>query len=147
MNAGIRHRTGIRFLSDAVFWAAIGAGAATATAMAPWLAPHPAVQDAFALLSFVCVQPLVEECIFRGLLQPWLARTMRARIHGSISAANLLTSLLFVLAHLPSHPPPWAMAVLLPSLAFGYFRERHGHIGSAVMLHMAYNAFYLTASL
>ena len=34
-------------------------------------------------------------------------------------------------------------AVIVPSLIFGYFRDRHGNIHAAVVLHVFYNAGYL----
>ena len=41
------------------------------------------------------------------------------------------------------HSAGWAAAVIAPSLIFGYFRERHRQVCSAIILHAAYNACYL----
>ncbi len=147
MRAGPGPWQATRWLADPAFRIAAAAGPVTALAMAPWL-PDEGQRDALALLSFTVFQPLAEEYLFRGLLQPWLARHLGARrCVGPVTAANLLTSALFASAHLLSHAPWWAASVLLPSLVFGFFRERHGHVGPAVALHMHYNTCYLIASL
>jgi membrane protease YdiL (CAAX protease family) len=96
-------------------------------------------------LSLVLWQPMMEELIFRGLLQghwvqyPWGRHTW----HG-FTLANLLASLLFMFGHLFSHPPIWAFAVFLPSLIFGYFRDRYSSIYPPLLLHSFYNAGYFS---
>jgi len=146
MSAAPRRWHGTHFLSDPAFWVAAGAGPVAALAIAPW-ARTDIGSNALALLSFTVFQPLVEEAVFRGRLQPWLARRLRSsRRTGPVSSANLITSALFAAAHLLAHAPAWAAAVLLPSLVFGHFRERHGHIGPAAVLHMHYNGCYLMAA-
>lgn len=88
-------------------------------------------------------QPLAEELIFRGFLQgqwldcPWARRTV-----AGLSGANGLTTALFVLGHFWQHPPLWALAVVAPSLLFGYVRDRCGSVYPAIMLHIIYNAGY-----
>ena len=56
--------------------------------------------------------------------------------------ANLATSVLFTALHFVSHPPLWAAGVLLPSLLYGYFRDRHDSVYPAIALHVFYNAGY-----
>ena len=92
------------------------------------------------ILSVGLLQPVVEEIVFRGLVQPGLRRAAWARraVFG-FSVANAVTSLLFGAAHLVYHDPAWAAAVIVPSLIFGYFRDRHGGIFSPVILHIAFN--------
>jgi membrane protease YdiL (CAAX protease family) len=91
--------------------------------------------------SLVIAWPLLEEWLFRGLLQPAFARAAwGTRAVGGISVANLLTSGLFATAHLFSHAPSWALAMLVPSLAFGYFRDRHNSMLPSAVLHVFYNA-------
>jgi uncharacterized protein len=97
----------------------------------------------FSVLSLVLWQPLVEELLFRGIIQGQLLKLSWARATILLSVANLATSLLFVLAHLAFHSPAWAAAVWVPSLVFGYFRDRTGHILPSLVLHSAYNALYL----
>jgi membrane protease YdiL (CAAX protease family) len=99
------------------------------------------------IFSLVIWQPLVEELLFRGFIQGRLRERHWAR-HSffSLSTANYLTTLMFVVAHLVNHSIPWAIAVAAPSLVFGYFRDRQGHIYSSIALHSAYNACYLASA-
>jgi uncharacterized protein len=92
------------------------------------------------LLLLVLVVPVLEELVFRGLVQgALLERWPRQRL-GPLSAANALTSFLFAVSHLVYRAPLWAAAVFVPSLVFGYFRERHGTLASPILLHCWYNA-------
>lgn len=121
------------------------------------LALHILLPDGFAadiassLVSislFVIAYPVVEEWLFRGLIQGELLRLRKlSRTFTGISGANLVTSLLFVALHLINHPPLWAMAVLVPSLVLGHFRERYQQVWIPMALHMLFNASYLVAGL
>lgn len=87
--------------------------------------------------------PLGEEVLFRGLLQGTLRRyAWGMRQWQGITGANIATSIVFTLGHWWSHPPLWALAVLCPSLLFGYCRDRYDGIAAALVLHMFYNAGY-----
>ena len=102
-------------------------------------------EGAWALcFSLIIWQPFWEELLFRGILQGQLLK--RAWGRGAwlqLSRANLLTSLAFAAMHLVYHPVLWAIAVFIPSLVFGYFRERHNCVYSAFVLHALYNLGYL----
>ena len=101
------------------------------------------ITDLSVLLSLVLLYPCVEEIIFRGFIQPFLAKRLHQR-WSIFSLANVLTSLLFVLAHFINHPPVWALAVLIPSLVFGYIQERTNNLAAPIALHCTYNAgFFL----
>ncbi len=93
---------------------------------------------------FVLLWPLIEELLFRGLLQGQLLRlsqnTVQPRRIGRVTWANALTTLAFVALHLPAQPLAWALAVALPSLVFGHLRERFASVWPAVGLHVVYNA-------
>ncbi len=100
---------------------------------------------ALAWASFVLVQPLLEELVFRGLLQGqalrWLATPAgQPRRLGPLTLANLLVTALFVVLHLRAQPLTWALAVAVPSLVFGHLRERLGSVWPAVLVHAVYNA-------
>ena len=56
--------------------------------------------------------------------------------------ANLIVSLLFVLAHLASNSISWSLLVFVPSLCFGFARDRFGSVYPAITLHAFYNAGY-----
>jgi len=87
----------------------------------------------------VALYPILEEVVFRGLIQDWLTNLTKRRHYGLLSAANLLTSGLFVLAHLIYQPWQWALLVIFPSLIFGYMKERHSSLRSPILLHSFYN--------
>lgn len=103
--------------------------------------------QAFVLLGLV--YPVLEEFVFRGLLQGWLRERPRLRAaRFGVTPANLLTSLVFTALHFINHPPVAAAAVLVPSLVFGYFRDRHDGLLGPIWLHCFYNIgyFWLFAS-
>ncbi|HSD43217.1 MAG TPA: JDVT-CTERM system glutamic-type intramembrane protease [Burkholderiales bacterium] len=133
-----------RLARDPPFAAALAASAA-------WLGlyafAHQAANPGWALLdplrfaSLAIAWPLLEELVYRGALQPWLARTRwGARENWGITTANVATSLAFAGAHLAAHDPALAAATFLPSLVFGYFRDRYGSIAPGAALHIFYNA-------
>lgn len=101
---------------------------------------------AWAML--VLLLPAAEELVFRGLLQGQLLRLSAWRRVGPVSAANLVTSLAFGVAHLWAQPPTWALAVVIPSLVLGHLRERFGSVWPAMVMHAFFNAgFFLGAAL
>lgn len=113
-------------------WTGVPLGDARWVLRSPWL---------FGWL--VLLAPVLEEWVFRGWMQPGLThRLARARWPAAPLWANLATSLVFAGLHAWAHPPLWAAAVAVPSLVFGYFRQRHGHLGSPIALHVGYNAGY-----
>jgi len=98
------------------------------------------LSDGKSLLFLILLYPTVEELTFRGVIQEYIAKkTERWRSFLSLSVANLLTSLLFVLIHLVHHEPIWAVLVFFPSLIFGYFKEKFDSVFPSIFLHMFYN--------
>lgn len=79
--------------------------------------------------------PLVEELLFRGLLQNALARRM------PVWGAIILSSLLFASVHLQPYAIPGLMSL---SIAFGYLYHRTGSLRMNILLHMANNALALS---
>jgi uncharacterized protein len=97
----------------------------------------------FPFFSVSVVQPVLEEVLFRGLIQGLcLQSAWGAQRTAGLSYANLLTSSLFALAHLAAHPVGWAMAVIAPSLLFGWWRERSRSVVPPILLHSFYNVGY-----
>lgn len=88
------------------------------------------------------VFPLLEEFIFRGGVQQLLRDVLGTRGIGSLSAANLLTSVLFAALHFIHHPPLWAALTFFPSLVFGYFMDRDRRLRLPMLLHVFYNFGY-----
>lgn len=97
------------------------------------------LQEPWVFLSMVLIFPVLEEIVFRGLIQEQLAKYASSRRFGPISIANLFTSLLFVAAHLIYQPVIWALLVFFPSLLFGYTKERYASLWPPISLHVFYN--------
>ncbi len=96
-----------------------------------------------AFLSVILWQPVFEELLFRGIIQGHLFQSMaRQKTWIGLSIPNLLTSLLFTLAHLASHSISWSLLVFVPSLCFGFVRDRFGSVYPAIALHAFYNTGY-----
>jgi membrane protease YdiL (CAAX protease family) len=140
---------------------------ATATARAFWwtsaLAAPPialavaaagyamTIRDPLLDLAAIVLWSVAEEIVFRGALQPALARGFE-RAFGSaarsrlLTPANLVTSLVFGVAHLWRHPAAVALGVFPLSLLYGLARERSGRIWPAAALHTAFNLLLYAAS-
>lgn len=133
-----------KVLQDRLFWGAL--------CLAPlWLLIYPPIQNdtevevfRFVLLSGI-VFPIVEELAFRGFLQTFLIRTLTGKkeVFPTLTVANIITSILFSLVHLPSgllH----SLQVFFPSLIFGWFKDKHGSVLPSVVLHVFYNCMYIS---
>lgn len=139
-----------RLNRDLSFWAALLAGPFVWGLLAFDQAAAPdllwPLQSPQSLLLPVLVYPVLEEMAFRGWLQGWLWRYPGGRVQiGSISVANLLTSTLFAGSHLLHHPPFWALAIFVPSLVFGYFRDKYQRVVPSIILHSVYNLVWFSA--
>jgi membrane protease YdiL (CAAX protease family) len=136
---------------DPQLYAVIAASIATGLVLWWWLPAgyaRPIAADPWRLAGFLLFYPLLEEWLFRGLLQGELLQHGWGRRRWlGISSANALTTLAFVLLHLVNHPPGWALAVAAPSLALGHLRERHHSLLPALLLHPLFNLTYLVAGL
>lgn len=90
------------------------------------------------------IYPVLEEMTFRGLLQPMLfQRPWGSVCHWGLSTANLACTVLFATSHLVWHSGLQALGVVIPSLIFGYFRDRYGRISPSVALHVFYNSGFV----
>ena len=146
--AGVSGAGVVRIVRDAHFWIAVAAGILFWAGLALWVSPAPdpywPVRQFRQFLYLTLLFPIIEEVVFRGYLQTMLLRWHYGRRAWlQVTVANLLTSLLFTALHFFGHPPLAAAAVIVPSLIFGYFRDRHGNIHAAVVLHVFYNTGYL----
>jgi membrane protease YdiL (CAAX protease family) len=95
------------------------------------------------LTSLVLWQPVVEEFLFRGVLQGLLLGTSAGSVsRWGLSVANLVTSLAFVLVHFVNQPAIWAIGVFVPSMLFGLFRDRTGSIWPPLVLHVLFNGAF-----
>ncbi len=122
--------------------------------------PISTVVSAWMIISLCLVYPVVEELLFRGIIQPYLSqhRSRRPAIPSSsvepwarstvlgISYANILTSILFAMSHMLYQPITAALLVFVPSLIFGHFRDRYQSTIPCIILHAYYNASLLAMS-
>lgn len=138
------------FYRDRSFAAALLAGGLVLSAMY-WLTPAASLtspQTGLAVFSLLVWQPLLEEILFRGIIQGQLrSLSWTGATWLGLSGANLMTSLIFCAFHLVHHDVLWALAVFVPSLVFGYFRDRYHDIYASIVLHGSYNAGLLLLSL
>ena len=102
----------------------------------------PIPWHALAWVGFI--YPVLEEFIFRGTLQPKLKQyaAMQHALIG-ITAANMITSVLFAALHLLSQPLIWAVLVFFPSLVFGWMRDYYGKLHASIALHIFYNVGFV----
>ena len=89
------------------------------------------------------VYPVLEEIVFRGLIQEFVHDYLSKARLGPLSHANLLTSVLFTGMHFVNHSPLWAALVFFPSLVFGFFKDRTQGLMAPIILHVFYNAGFL----
>ncbi len=137
----------ISLIKDKLYWLALGAASIFwlllfyQTSYIPNLAWPLASPLRF--LTLVLLYPVLEEVVFRGFIQGWLSDRLAINPNWfGVSLANLITSMLFVAIHFWQHPPLWALAVFVPSLLFGFFKDRYHHLMPAILLHCFYNLGY-----
>jgi membrane protease YdiL (CAAX protease family) len=101
-------------------------------------------------LAMLTLWSVLEEIVFRGLLQPAMARAFERRqmpMGGSpLTLANVATSVLFASVHLWRHPLAVALGVFPISLIYGKARELSGHWWPAALLHVGFNVALYAAS-
>lgn len=97
--------------------------------------PRTPLNIAAGFFAIAVAAPLVEELLFRGLLQNAFAK------HMPIWGAIILSSLLFATVHLQPYAIPGLMSL---SIAFGYLYHRTGSLRMNILLHMANNAVALS---
>ena len=135
-------------LRDRHFWLALVAGIVTVWTLRERLPVFPADVELGwpLLLSLVVWQPMVEEILFRGVVQGQLVSTRwGARSCFGISVANILSSFAFAATHLFNSDAMLAPTVLVPSLLYGYFRDRFTSCIPSIALHCAYNGMVYAA--
>ena len=115
--------------------------------LAPWLPAWDSRVYEHGIVTAVALctaYAVIEEVIFRGMIQSWLLAKMKPRNSiFQLSRANLVTSTLFALAHLWQHPLWLFPGYFAVSLLFGHFRERYHGIWVPLALHTYYNLLLL----
>ena len=131
------------------FWWTCALAAPPLAALAAHLGYGVPLDAPWRMLGLLVLASIAEEIVFRGgllrLLRRWPAGRAGWR---SISAANVLTSAVFALAHLWNHPPLAALGVLPVSLLLGWAYERSGQrLAPPIGLHLYFNMALFAASL
>lgn len=106
----------------------------------------PGEQILYTAFAVIIVYPVLEEFAFRGAVQTMLLRWFSVAL-GPLTGANLITSLLFAGAHYAMQPHPLTWLVFIPSLAFGWSRDRHQSLAGCIGLHMLWNAAVVVGTL
>lgn len=96
--------------------------------------PRTPVNIALGLFAIAVVAPLIEELLFRGLLQNALMH------HVPAWAAILLSALFFAVVHMQPLAMPALMAL---GAAFGYIYHKTGSLRMTIILHMINNTLAL----
>ena len=134
------------FHRDTLFVFLFALGPSVWLSMIVFFALQPSPRHALwspAFLSVALWQPLFEELLFRGVIQGHLLESMpKQKTWLGLSISNLLTSCLFSLAHLANHSVSWSLLIFLPSLCFGFVRDRFGSVYPSIILHAFYNSGY-----
>jgi membrane protease YdiL (CAAX protease family) len=96
--------------------------------------PRTPLNISMGFLAIAGAAPLIEEVLFRGLLQRSFAHKMPAW------AAIMLSAFAFSLVHLQPYAIPALMAI---GVAFGYIYHKTGSLRVTILLHMINNALAL----
>ena len=132
------------FWRDVAFYAALVAGPVCWLVLILAKLPLSGPPAWLLLLKLALIVPILEEIVFRGGLQTFLiSKAVFAKNWFGLSIANLVTSFIFALMHLISQPPLWAALVFIPSLVFGWAKDRYGSIVPSIILHAVYNAGFV----
>lgn len=97
------------------------------------------------VLWYIIIIPIVEEMAFRGFLQNLIEKhkPRGCKTHSVFSWANLITSLIFAGFHLINHAQVIALMTFIPSLIFGYFKDKYQNIVPGILLHSLYNLGFI----
>ena len=129
---------------DAAFYAALIAGPVCWLFLISVGQPIIGPPDLIFWLKLSVLMPVLEEIVFRGGIQSaMITRPVFAQRWFGISVANLITSVLFASLHLFSQPPVWAALIFIPSLVFGWARDRYDAVLPSVVLHCVYNSGFV----
>jgi membrane protease YdiL (CAAX protease family) len=89
----------------------------------------------------VTIGPLFEELIFRGFLQPLLARGAGA------VAGIILANIPFGILHYWEYGKSWrhVVVIMIAGMAFGCMRQITGSTRASTLMHAAYNGLFFFA--
>ena len=93
------------------------------------------------IVAAVVVAPLLEEVVFRGLMQTALLRTLGEHRRWVVI---LLASIVFAATHVSAAIWQSLAALLVLSVALGYVYERTGSLWPSIVAHAGFNALNIT---
>ena len=102
--------------------------------------------SAIVLINMLFIYPVIEEWVFRGTIQEGLLKKQPLRkAYYGVSNANLITSCVFTGFHMIHQPLLFAVLVFIPSVVFGFFKERYSALLVPIGLHILFNGIFLLA--
>ncbi len=94
--------------------------------------------DMRSVLYFMLLVPIIEECIFRGIIQPFINSKLSKYLLG-ISVGNIVASMIFSLMHLFTASVAISVLMFIPSIFLGYLRDKSGSIIPSIFTHAIFN--------
>ena len=89
---------------------------------------------------FLFASPLIEEYVFRGLVQNKINKFVNKTYFFHISTGNLISSILFTAAHCIVNPFfIQNLFVIIPSLYLGYLYDKYNTLKLPVLFHSFFN--------
>lgn len=132
----------LTFLTDKLFWIAIIIPIIILFIASPYIVNTK--YTIIHILQLILIYPILEELVFRGLVQEILLQVPRLSVqYFGISFANIFTSLVFSLLHLQYKNMIFIPGIFISSLVFGFFFEKYKSVLPAIILHMSYNLLYV----
>lgn len=94
----------------------------------------------YNIVLFLFASPLLEEFIFRGLVQKSINNFLKSGIFLHISPGSIISSLIFTFIHLILNDFAFIyLRVFLPSLFFGYLYDKYKTLLMPVLFHSFFN--------
>lgn len=94
----------------------------------------------YNILLFLFASPFLEELIFRGIVQKKLKKHIKRTFFSCISLPNIITSILFTLAHLITGCNIYVTILLIiPSLYMGLLYDEYKSIKQPFAAHSMFN--------
>ncbi len=98
------------------------------------------VRSPFRAGAILLLYPVLEEVVFRGLVQDYISiKTKACDSFLSVTWANWLTTMLFCLTHFVTRSLTVALLVAVPSLVLGALRDKRFSIKELAAIHVYWN--------
>lgn len=99
----------------------------------------PSATSVSTIVAVIILPAVVEETLYRGLLQESLRRA-KLFSSGAPWQSIILTSLLFTAMHVGAVDPHGLAGLFVLSLGFGWVYAKTGRLTASITMHMAFNA-------